>query len=191
MTYYSVLQNDCPAHDIFSSLYFLYFVFSQLIIYFLIIGKNNDPNSFLARIKKTNSSKVHRKLPIIIIKHSLAKAGKGSWREHLDISVTLRLIIFDRMKKRSSWMARVGRLTQWADLVIQILTVQFSCVAWCPRMSADILGTSWDQCRIMVQYSFTSTETRRLVRTDSPGLPPRLSHSSWTMSKFWPADAWF
>ena len=25
-----------------------------------------------------------------------------------------------------------------------------------------------------------STETRRLVRTDSPGRPPRLSHSSWT-----------
>ena len=25
-------------------------------------------------------------------------------------------------------------------------------------------------------------ETRRLVRTDSPGRPPRLSHSSWTMS---------
>ena len=33
----------------------------------------------------------------------------------------------------------------------------------------------------MVQYSFTSTETRRLVRTDSPGRPPRLSHSSWDM----------
>ena len=29
----------------------------------------------------------------------------------------------------------------------------------------------------MVQCSFTSTETRRLVRTDSPGRPPRLSHS--------------
>ena len=39
-------------------------------------------------------------------------------------------------------------------------------------MSVDILGTSWNQCRSMVQYSFTSTET---------GRPPRLSHSSWTM----------
>ena len=48
-------------------------------------------------------------------------------------------------------------------------------------MSVDILRTSCDQCRSMVQYSFTSTETRRLVRTDSPGRPPRLSHSSWTM----------
>ena len=48
-------------------------------------------------------------------------------------------------------------------------------------MSVDILGTSWDQCWSMVQYSFTSTETRRLVRTDNPGRPPRLSHSSWTM----------
>ena len=46
-------------------------------------------------------------------------------------------------------------------------------------MSIDILGTSWDQCRSMVQYIFTSTETRRLVRTDSPGRPPRLSNSSW------------
>ena len=54
-------------------------------------------------------------------------------------------------------------------------------------MSVDILGTSWDQCRSMVQYSFTSTETRRLVRTDSPGRPPRLSHSSWAMPHwgFW------
>ena len=49
-------------------------------------------------------------------------------------------------------------------------------------MSVDISGTSCDQCRSMVQYRFTSTETRRLVRTDSPGRPPRLSHSSWTMT---------
>ena len=48
-------------------------------------------------------------------------------------------------------------------------------------MSVDILGTSWDQCRSMVQYSLMSTETIRLVRMDSPGRPPRLSHSSWTM----------
>ena len=48
-------------------------------------------------------------------------------------------------------------------------------------MSVDIFGTSWDQCVNMVQYSFTSAETIRLVRTDSPGRPPRLSHSSWTM----------
>ena len=48
-------------------------------------------------------------------------------------------------------------------------------------MSADILGTSCDQCRSTVQQFFTSTETRRLVRTDSSGQPPRLSHSSWTM----------
>ena len=51
-------------------------------------------------------------------------------------------------------------------------------------MSVDILGTDWDQCRSMVQCSFTSTETRRLIRTDSPGWPPQLSHSSWTM-KVW------
>ena len=35
----------------------------------------------------------------------------------------------------------------------------------------------------MVQYSFASTGTRRLVRTDSPGRPPRHSSCSWTVSE--------
>ena len=48
-------------------------------------------------------------------------------------------------------------------------------------MSVDVLGTSCDQCWSMVQCSFTSTEARRLVRTDSPGHQPRLSHSLWTL----------
>ena len=34
----------------------------------------------------------------------------------------------------------------------------------------------------MVQYCFTSTETIRLVRTDSPGRPPPLSHSFRTLT---------
>ena len=42
----------------------------------------------------------------------------------------------------------------------------------------DILGTNCDQCVSMVQCCFASTETVRLIRTDSPGRPPRLSHSS-------------
>ena len=45
----------------------------------------------------------------------------------------------------------------------------------------DILGTSFDQCMCMVQCCFTSTETVRLIRTGSPGRPPQLSHSSWTL----------
>ena len=60
------------------------------------------------------------------------------------------------------------------------------CCLMCPRLSVDIWGTSWDQCRSMVQYSFTSRETRRLVRMDSPGQPPWLSHTSWTMMLFSP-----
>ena len=57
-------------------------------------------------------------------------------------------------------------------------------MSWC-LMSSDV---SWhirdkcDQCRSTVRLIFTSTETRRLVRTDSPGRPPRLSHSSWTLT---------
>ena len=46
-------------------------------------------------------------------------------------------------------------------------------------MSADILGTGWDQCVSTVKSCFTSMETIRLVGTESPGQPPRLSHSSW------------
>ena len=42
----------------------------------------------------------------------------------------------------------------------------------------DILRTNCDQCVCMVQCCFTSTETIRLIRTESPGRPPRLSHSS-------------
>ena len=53
-----------------------------------------------------------------------------------------------------------------------------------PRMSDDILRTNCDQCRSTVQCCFTSTETVRLVRTESPGWPPRLSHSTWTLLSY-------
>ena len=52
--------------------------------------------------------------------------------------------------------------------------------ASCHRMSVDIVGTNCDQCRSTVQCCFTSTETVRLIGTESPGRPPRLLHSSWT-----------
>ena len=62
-------------------------------------------------------------------------------------------------------------------------------------MSSDvgwrIKGTSWNQCRSMVQYSFTSTETIRLVRTDNPGRPSRFSHSSWTMTDTMCESPWY
>ena len=45
----------------------------------------------------------------------------------------------------------------------------------------DILGTN---CVCMVQCCFTSTETIRLIRTGSPGRPPRLSHSSLTLTLY-------
>ena len=54
--------------------------------------------------------------------------------------------------------------------------------ASCLRMSVDILGTNYDQCLSMVQCCSVSTETIMLVRTESPGRPSRLSHSSWTLT---------
>ena len=49
-------------------------------------------------------------------------------------------------------------------------------------MSVDILGTNCDQCQSTVQCCFMSTETVKLIRIESPGRPPRLSHSSWTLN---------
>ena len=57
-------------------------------------------------------------------------------------------------------------------------------------MSSDVdwhLGTNCNQWLSMVQCYFTSTETVRLIRTESPGRPPRLSHCSWTLPALpWP-----
>ena len=52
-------------------------------------------------------------------------------------------------------------------------------------MSSDVgcRLTNCDQCLSMVQCCFTSTETVRLIRAESPEWPPRLSHSSWTLSE--------
>ena len=69
----------------------------------------------------------------------------------------------------------------------KVCMVRGCCYCWCccvasyPRMSVDILGTSWDQCVSTVRYFFTSTETTRLVRTESPGRTPRTPHSSWAL----------
>ena len=56
------------------------------------------------------------------------------------------------------------------------------CRASCPRMLVAISETNCDQCLSTVQCCFTSTETIRLIQTGSPGRPPRLSRSSWTLS---------
>ena len=50
-------------------------------------------------------------------------------------------------------------------------------------MSVDILGTNCDHCWSTVQCCFMSTETVRLIRMESLGWPPWLSHSSWTLTK--------
>ena len=55
------------------------------------------------------------------------------------------------------------------------------CRASCPQMLVDTLGTNCDQRRSNVQCCFTSTETVRLIRTESSGRPPRLSHCSSTL----------
>ena len=53
-------------------------------------------------------------------------------------------------------------------------------------MSSDVSWHIRDKLRPMPKHGsiklYTSTETRRLVRTDSPARPPWLAHSSWTMN---------
>ena len=43
------------------------------------------------------------------------------------------------------------------------------------------------QSLVLLKCCFTSTETRkrRFIRNGSPGRPPRLSHSSWTLVSLW------
>ena len=77
-----------------------------------------------------------------------------------------------------------GQRRRWEGNSVSFILIKFELGDDDKVMLKDILRTSCDQCRRMVQYSFTSTETRRLIRTDSPGRPPRLSHSSWTMTSW-------
>ena len=56
-------------------------------------------------------------------------------------------------------------------------------MTWC-LMSSDVSWHIRDKLRPMPKHGSIILYVhgnRRLVRTDSPGRPPRLSHSSWTM----------
>ena len=100
--------------------------------------------------------------------------------------------------KKILWGFRLASSACWAKpalkrlvplinntMLMNISTYTVYLVQLCCLMSSvDILGASWDQCWSMVQYCFKSMETIRLVRTVSPGQPPQLSHSSWTMAVF-------
>ena len=66
---------------------------------------------------------------------------------------------------------------------IFVLSVHLCCL-----MSSDVGWHIWDKLETNAEarFNIASSETRRLVRTDSEGRPPRLSHSSWTMVRsFW------
>ena len=52
-----------------------------------------------------------------------------------------------------------------------------------PLMSTDMLGDKLISVVSMVQCCLTSTETVRLIRTEIPGRPPRLSHSSRNLAE--------
>ena len=78
-------------------------------------------------------------------------------------------------------MTRDNGLFQCECLSLAISSLPLNLKWGTGRRSGYTRDNDWDQCRSMVQYSFTSTETRRLVRTNSPGRPPRLV-SDWHSS---------
>ena len=82
-----------------------------------------------------------------------------------------------RVERNSLFWRKLDPLSWGELLLLMMIIIQASS----SRMSVDILGTNCDQCRSMVHCCFTSTETVRLIRTENPGQPPRLSHSSWTL----------
>ena len=87
------------------------------------------------------------------------------------------LILFGTIAGHRVWQLRRHLLPQLShnfhndDVELNVLGCQ-----------VDIFGTNCDQCVSMVQCCFTSTETVRLIRTESPGRPPLFSHSSWMLS---------
>ena len=91
-------------------------------------------------------------------------------------------------RRTAQWLIEVG-WTDWmgpGQVECCFTSMMTRYRASCPRMSVDILGTNRDQCRSMaVQCCFTSTETVRPIRTESPGRPPRFSHSSWGLDGHW------
>ena len=84
-------------------------------------------------------------------------------------------VVFDHF-----YIAPFSTLKQTHCALVECDSKWWWCRASCPWMSVDILGTNCDQCWSMVQCCVT--ETVKLIRTQSPGRPPRLSHSSWTLS---------
>ena len=82
------------------------------------------------------------------------------------------------------WVSESGqqqrKVGRGEDSMLLFVSVGMS---WC-LMSSDVSWHIRDKLWPMPKHGsiiLTSTETRRLVRTDSSGRPPRLSHSSWTM----------
>ena len=63
-----------------------------------------------------------------------------------------------------------------AEITLLVMMMIMMMMKWC-LMSSDvgwhIRDKLWPKPK---QHIFTSTEARRLVRTDSPGRPPRLAH---------------
>ena len=55
------------------------------------------------------------------------------------------------------------------------------------EVELHVLGCRWTYYGQIVTNAEASAETVRLIRTESPGRPPRLSHSSWTLNQELPA----
>ena len=99
------------------------------------------------------------------------KGKLASKRSNINLDGLARLLRWCRTDKK-------GHMSTDDDVELNVLG------CW-----VDILGTNCDQCVSMVQCCFMSTETVRLIRTGSPGRPPRLSHSSWTL--IWAQVRWW
>ena len=91
-------------------------------------------------------------------------------RDHKDRELLAEVLLYVRRNRRLIREPRTSTLT-FTQLLDDVELNVLGC-------RVDILGANCDQCMSMVQCSFTSTETIRLIRTGSPRRPPRLSHSS-------------
>ena len=96
-------------------------------------------------------------------------------QSHKTVSTDHNLLLF------SLWMQRKRSGPPFPSASVADSSLLAMMMMMWSLMSSDVGLTNCDQWVFMVHCCFTSTETIRLIRTGSPGRPPRRSHSSWTL----------
>ena len=76
-----------------------------------------------------------------------------------------------------------GQYTQFLYIIVNRVSQRLVLNIWHSAHPFTAMNRLAGVEQLLIQCCFASTETMRLIRDGSPGRPPRLSHSSWTLSQ--------